>query len=171
MTLRTLALRESKWRRPSARNTRFVMFSGWTLALLNLFDTKFSWLERFSSVEKPKPKQLLRPITTRTNRAVNQSQFLAITGNTLEARKKSRVRGRLVLVLLLIGWKTGASLLSQSLSVAIAITAWKLLYKVDKKLPLEDARLRKQVHVRFVWHLFSSFWLFSIGAQQKMEET
>ena len=41
---------------------------------------------------------------------------------------------RLVLVLLLIGWKTGASLLSQSLSVAIAITQllstviWKLLY-------------------------------------------
>ena len=42
----------------------------------------------------------------------------------------------LLLLLLLIGWKTGASLLSQSLSVAIAITEllstviWKLLYSV-----------------------------------------
>ena len=29
------------------------------------------------TVEKPKPKQLLRPITTGTNSAMNQSQFLA----------------------------------------------------------------------------------------------
>ena len=43
------------------------------------------------TVEKPKPKQLLRPITTGTNSAMNQSQFLAITCNSLEARKKSRV--------------------------------------------------------------------------------
>ena len=45
------------------------------------------------TVEKPKPKQLLRPITTGTNSAMNQSQFLAITCNSLEAREKSRVRG------------------------------------------------------------------------------
>ena len=45
------------------------------------------------TVEKPKPKQLLRPITTATNSAMNQSQFLAITCNSLEAREKSRVRG------------------------------------------------------------------------------
>ena len=45
------------------------------------------------TVEKPKPKQLLRPITTRRNSAVNQSQFIAITCNSLEAREKSRVRG------------------------------------------------------------------------------
>ena len=45
------------------------------------------------TVEKPKPKQLLRPITTRTNSAMNQSQFLAITCNSLEAREKSRVHG------------------------------------------------------------------------------
>ena len=43
------------------------------------------------TVEKPKPKQLLRPITTGTNSAMNQSQFLAITCNSLEAREKSRV--------------------------------------------------------------------------------
>ena len=45
------------------------------------------------TVEKPKPKQLLRPITTGTNSAMNQSQSLAITCNSLEAREKSRVRG------------------------------------------------------------------------------
>ena len=45
------------------------------------------------TVEKPKPKQLLRPITARANSAMNQSQFLAITCNSLEAREKSRVHG------------------------------------------------------------------------------
>ena len=45
------------------------------------------------TVEKPKPKQLLRPITTETNSAVNQSQFPAIICNSLEAREKSRVHG------------------------------------------------------------------------------
>ena len=40
---------------------------------------------------KPKPKQLLRPITTGTNSAMNQSQFLAITCNSPEAREKSSV--------------------------------------------------------------------------------
>ena len=51
-------------------------------------------LERFSSdCRKTKPKQLLRPITTRTNSVMNQSQFLAITCNLLEAQEKSRVQG------------------------------------------------------------------------------
>ena len=45
------------------------------------------------TVEKPKPKQLLRPITTGTNSAMNQSQLLAISCNSLEAREKSRVHG------------------------------------------------------------------------------
>ena len=45
------------------------------------------------TVEKPKPKQLLRPITTGTNSYMSQSQFLAITCNSLEAREKSRVHG------------------------------------------------------------------------------
>ena len=45
------------------------------------------------TVEKPKPQQLLRPITTGAGSAVNQSQFLAITCNSLEAREKSRVHG------------------------------------------------------------------------------
>ena len=45
------------------------------------------------TVEKPKPKQLLRPITTGAGSAMNQSQFLAITCNSLIAREKSRVHG------------------------------------------------------------------------------
>ena len=45
------------------------------------------------TVEKPKPKQLVRSITTGTNTAMNQSQFLAITCNSLKARAKSCVHG------------------------------------------------------------------------------
>ena len=45
------------------------------------------------TVEKPKSKQLLRPITSGTNSAVNQSQFVAMTCNSLEALEKSRVHG------------------------------------------------------------------------------
>ena len=45
------------------------------------------------TVEKPKPKQLLRPITTGADSAINQSQFLAITCNSREAREKSCVHG------------------------------------------------------------------------------
>ena len=43
------------------------------------------------TVEKPKPKQLLRPITTGADSAMNQSQFRAITCNSLKARGKSRL--------------------------------------------------------------------------------
>ena len=45
------------------------------------------------TVEKPKPKQLLRPITTEADSTMNQSQFLAITCNSLKAWQKSRVHG------------------------------------------------------------------------------
>ena len=45
------------------------------------------------TVEKPKPKQLLRPITTGANGAMSQSQFLAIILNLFKAREKSRVHG------------------------------------------------------------------------------
>ena len=45
------------------------------------------------TVEKPIPKHLFRPITTGANSAMNESQFLAITGNLLKARKKSCVHG------------------------------------------------------------------------------
>ena len=43
------------------------------------------------TVEKPKPKQLLRPITTGAGSAINQSHFQAISCNSLEAREKSPV--------------------------------------------------------------------------------
>ena len=43
--------------------------------------------------EKPKPKRLLRPITTGAGSAMNQLQFLAISCDSLEAREKSCVRG------------------------------------------------------------------------------
>ena len=45
------------------------------------------------TVEKPKPKQLLRPIATGAGSAMNQSQFLAIICNSLEAQERSRVQG------------------------------------------------------------------------------
>ena len=45
------------------------------------------------TVEKPKPKQLLRPITKGADRAMNQSQFLASCCNSLKAREKARVHG------------------------------------------------------------------------------
>ena len=45
------------------------------------------------TVEKPKPKQLPRPITTGADSAINQSEFLAITYNSLKAQEKSRVHG------------------------------------------------------------------------------
>ena len=45
------------------------------------------------TVEKTKPKQLLRPITTGPESTMSQSQFLAITSNSPKAREKSRVHG------------------------------------------------------------------------------
>ena len=45
------------------------------------------------TVEKPKPKQLLRPITTGAGSTMNQSQFLAITCPSLEEWQKSGIRG------------------------------------------------------------------------------
>ena len=45
------------------------------------------------TVKNQNKKQLLRPLTTGANSATNQSQFLAITSNSLKAREKSRVHG------------------------------------------------------------------------------
>ena len=45
------------------------------------------------TLKKPKPKQVLRPITTGANSAMNQSQFLKITSTSLEMRQKSRIHG------------------------------------------------------------------------------
>ena len=41
------------------------------------------------TVEKPKPKQLLRPITTGANNAMNQSELLASTWDLDNAQEKS----------------------------------------------------------------------------------
>ena len=68
-----------------------------------------------------KPKQLLRPITTGANSAMNQSQFLAITCNSLVAPKKSRVHGAVCFGFDSHWLKNWRESLSQSLSVAIAI--------------------------------------------------
>ena len=48
------------------------------------------------TLEKSKPKQLLRPFTTGADSAMNQSQFRAIICNSLKAREKSRVHGAIV---------------------------------------------------------------------------
>ena len=61
------------------------------------------------TVEKPKPKQLLRPITTGAG-AMNQSQFLAITCNSLKEGEKSRVHGAIGFGFASRWLKTGASL-------------------------------------------------------------
>ena len=45
------------------------------------------------TVETPKPKQLLQTITTGADSAMNQSQFLAITCNSLKEWEKSHVHG------------------------------------------------------------------------------
>ena len=45
------------------------------------------------TVKKPKPKQLLRPIETGADSAMNQSQFQAISCNLLKAWEKSWVHG------------------------------------------------------------------------------
>ena len=72
------------------------MFNGRSARKLGYVSPMFMILCGFQiTVEKPKPKpkQLLRPITTGANIAINQSQFLAITCNSLKAREKSRVHG------------------------------------------------------------------------------
>ena len=48
------------------------------------------------TVEKPKPKQLLQPITTGADSAMNQSQLLAITCNSLKVWGKSHVHGAII---------------------------------------------------------------------------
>ena len=85
------------------------------------------------SDQSQQEKQLNKPITIPSN-------YL----ETCSKRGKSHTHMvRLVLVLLLIGWKTGASLLSQSLSAAIAImqllstVIWKLLYEMNHIKPTD----------------------------------
>ena len=74
------------------------------------------------TVGKHKPKQLVRPITIGAGSAMNQSQFLAITCNSVEAREKSRVRGAIGFGFDSHWLKNWREAFNQSLSVAIAIT-------------------------------------------------
>ena len=95
------------------------LFQSILLGSNHLLNINYVYSYKKLTVETPKPKQLLRPITTGAGSAMNQSQFLAITYNSLEAREKSHVRG--------FGFdshwlKNWCKSLSQSLNVAIAIT-------------------------------------------------
>lgn len=45
------------------------------------------------TVEKPKSKLFLRPITTGANSAMDQSQFPSTACNSLKMREKSRIHG------------------------------------------------------------------------------
>lgn len=70
-----------------------------------------------STFVNPKPKQLLWPITTDANNAMNQSEFEAVACSRRQARgKKIRLsKPGLHLVLVLIGWESaGASFFIQS---------------------------------------------------------
>ena len=55
------------------------------------------------TVEKPKPKQLLRPNTTEAASEMNQSQFQQLPVTRSKRGKNHAYMVRLVLVLLLIG--------------------------------------------------------------------
>ena len=85
-----------------------------------------SHTERFSNVEKPLPKLLLRPITTGEDSAMDQTQFLAITRSCSKRWKNRAYKVQLVLVLVFFDWKTCSTLLSQSQGVAIAIISSQL---------------------------------------------
>ena len=67
------------------------------------------------TTEKPKPKQLLRPITRETNSAMKQSEFLPITVKLVKARGKSRVQGAIDLGFVSHRLKNWREILSQSL--------------------------------------------------------
>ena len=69
-------------------------------------------------VVKAKPKKLLN--TKDTDNTVSQSKLEVITCSWLEEREMWAYESRLVLVLLLTGWKIGASFLSQSFSAVNA---------------------------------------------------
>ena len=96
------------------------------------------------TVEKPKPKQLLRPITTGAGSAMNQSQFVAIICISLKAREKSRVHGAI-----------GFGFIS--LVEKLARVFWKLLYFVLLQgLVLFRFRHLKKPKQPLIW--MAGFW-------------
>ena len=100
------------------------------------------------TVEKPKPKQLLRPITTGAGSAMNQSQFLAITCNSLEAREKSRVHG-------VIGFGFDSHWLKN----------WRESFKPITKLSNRNYGITFDSHLKtallYTWHQVLLYFLFA----------
>ena len=87
------------------------------------------------TVVKPKPKQLLRPITSGAGSAMNQSQFLAITCNSLEAREKSRVHGTIGFAFAshwLKNWRDSFKPITKrsNRNHVISTVIWKLLHSI-----------------------------------------
>ena len=85
------------------------------------------------TVEKPKPKQLLPPITTGRNSSMDQSQFLAITCNSLKAREKSRAIGFGFASHWLKNWRDSFKPITKRsnrnpLIILLSTVTWKLLY-------------------------------------------
>ena len=78
------------------------------------------FMERFSNdCRKTNTTVTTRLITTGDNCAINQSEFLVIIPS---AKRKKNCAYKPRLVWLLIGWKTDARFLNQSISVAITIS-------------------------------------------------
>ena len=77
----------------SVAHSQFLFSRAWTPNTLHLrrYFIVHLWSGFQMAVEKAKPKQLPRPITLGADNVINQSQFRAITYNSLEAREKSRV--------------------------------------------------------------------------------
>ena len=73
------------------------------------------------TVEKPTPKQLIRPITTGATSAMNQSEFLASTCDLLKAREKSRLQAAIDFGFASQWLKNWRETFKQSIGVAIAI--------------------------------------------------
>jgi len=70
------------------------------------------------ALEKPIPKQLPQPIKTGANSAVNQSEFLAISCNFLEARETLSAQGAIGFSASKWLQKLAGFFLSQSIIVA-----------------------------------------------------
>ena len=78
---------------PVCHHPREEGYLGWKDLALTCCKKVSVLIERFSNdCRKTKPKQLLRPITTRTNSAMSQSEFPTSTCNLLKALGKSRLQ-------------------------------------------------------------------------------
>ena len=151
-----------KW--PFSPFFKILSFLGyWVFSVATFFVEMFRIVLEFLPPEKrksrtrllPTPKSLLRPITAWANSTMSQSEFLIIACNLLKVRENN-VR----LVLLLIGWKTGARFLSQSPGVAVAITSllsrviWKLLEEASWMIGWEEVINIDHTHDAHIWPFY-----------------